>query len=59
MEIGRLVRKIAAVNRVIVFGGRGNTIEDILKAEETRPGGYIGIHAVKSKSYEKIIIVFI
>ena len=53
VEIGRLVRKIAAVNRVIVFGGRGNTIEDILKAEETRQGGYIGIHAVKSKSYEK------
>ena len=24
VEIGRLVRKIAAVNRVIVFGGRGN-----------------------------------
>lgn len=52
LKIGRIVREIATVNRVIVFGGSGNTINDILKAEETRPGGYIGIHAVKSKSYE-------
>ncbi len=52
LKIGRIVRDIATVNRVIVFGGSGNTIDDILKAEETRPGGYIGIHAVKSKSYE-------
>lgn len=53
LEIGYLVRDIATVNRVIPFGGSGNTMEDILNAEETRPGGYIGIHAVKSKSYEK------
>ncbi len=39
-------------NRVIPFGGSRNTMEDVLRAEETRPGGYIGIHAVKSRSYE-------
>lgn len=52
MEIGRLVRDIAEVNRVITFGGTGNTVADVLAAEETREGRYIGIHAVKSKSYQ-------
>lgn len=51
LEIGHLVREIATVNRVIPFGGTGNTIEDVLAAEETREGKFIGIHAVKSKSY--------
>lgn len=51
LEIGHLVREIATVNRVIPFGGTGNTIEDVLAAEETREDKYIGIHAVKSKSY--------
>ena len=53
LEIGQLVRDVATVNRVIPFGGTGNTIEDVLAAEETREGKYIGIHAVKSKSYQQ------
>ena len=53
LEIGHLVRDIATVNRVIPFGGTGNTIEDVLAAEEIREGKYIGIHAVKSKSYQQ------
>lgn len=53
LEIGRLVRDIATVNRVIVFGGTGNNVTDILAAEETRGSEYIGVHAVKSKSYEQ------
>ena len=53
LEIGRSVREIATVNRVIPFGGTGNTIEDVLAAEETRQDTFIGIHAVKSKSYEQ------
>ena len=53
LEIGQLVRDVATVNRVIPFGGTGNTIEDVLAAEETREGKYIGIHAVKSKSYRQ------
>lgn len=52
LEIGRLVREVATVNRVIPFGGTQTTIEDILAAEETRQDAFIGIHAVKSKSYE-------
>ena len=53
MVIGQLVREVVTVNRVIVFGGTGNTIDDVLKAAEIRPGGFIGVHAVKSKSYEQ------
>lgn len=52
LEIAQLVRKVAKVNRVIPFGGKNTTIEDILAAEEIREDTYIGIHAVKSKSYE-------
>lgn len=51
LKIGRLVREVVTVNRVIPFGGRETTIEDILNAEETREGKFIGIHAVKSGSY--------
>lgn len=53
LEIGRHVREVVTVNRVIPFGGTGNTIEDVLAAEETRNDKFIGIHAVKSKSYEQ------
>lgn len=52
LEIGRDVREVVTVNRVIPFGGTKTTIDDILAAEETRQDTFIGIHAVKSKSYE-------
>ena len=51
LEIGHIVRSIATVPRVITFGGRGITLEDILKAEEEKEGGYIGINAPKSGVY--------
>ena len=51
LKIAQNVRQIARVNRVIPFGGTGNTIKDILNAQEVRDGKYIGIHAVNSKSY--------
>ena len=53
LEIGRQVREVVTVNRVIPFGGTNTTIQDILNAEETREGRFIGIHAVKSKSYNE------
>jgi len=53
LEIGHRVREIATVNRVIPFGGTGTTLQDILNAEELREGKYIGIHAVKSGSYNQ------
>ncbi|MGB4985231.1 MAG: phosphopentomutase [Erysipelotrichaceae bacterium] len=51
MNIGKAVRQIAKVNRVIVFGGKKNNIDDILAAEMIKEEKYIGIHAVNSKSY--------
>lgn len=53
LEIAQHVREVVTVNRVIPFGGTGNTVADILAAEETRVDRFIGIHAVKSKSYEQ------
>ncbi len=53
LEIAQQVREVVTVNRVIPFGGTGNTIADVLAAEETREDRFIGIHAVKSKSYEQ------
>lgn len=53
LEIAKTVREVVQVNRVIPFGGTGTTLDDILNAEETRQDKFIGIHAVKSKSYEK------
>jgi len=51
MEIARVVRGCVTLNRVIPFGGTGNTIEDILSAQEVKEGRYIGNVAVKTKSY--------
>ena len=52
LQIGKLVRQKAKVSRVIPFGGTNTTLNDILAAEEVHLGKFIGIHAVKSKSYE-------
>lgn len=52
MEIARLVREVVTVGRVIVFGGTGNTMDDLWNAEEIKLGKYIGIASAKSRSYE-------
>lgn len=52
-EIARLVREVVTVGRVIVFGGTGNTMQDLYNAEEVKQGRYIGIGSAKSKSYEQ------
>lgn len=51
LEIGRHVRDVVTVSRVIPLGGKQTTMDDILNAEEIRENIYIGIHAVNSKSY--------
>lgn len=53
VEIGHLVRDIATVGRVIVFGGRGNSMQDLYNAQEAKQGKFIGIASAKSRSYEK------
>ncbi|MDE6108444.1 MAG: phosphopentomutase [Oscillospiraceae bacterium] len=52
-EIAELARQVVTVGRVIVFGGTGNTMEDLYAAEEVKQGKYIGIASAKSKSYEQ------
>lgn len=52
-EIAKLVRDVATVARVIVFGGTGNNMQDLFNAEEIKEGKYIGIASAKSKSYDQ------
>lgn len=52
-EIAQLVREVVTVGRVIVFGGTGNTMDDLWNAEEIKDGRFIGIASAKSKSYEQ------
>ncbi len=53
LEIARKVREVVTVGRVIVFGGTGNTMDDLYAAEEIKGGKYIGIASAKSKSYDQ------
>lgn len=53
LKIGKLVRSVSIVPRVITFGGRGVTIDDILSAVEEHDGGYIGVNAPKSGVYNR------
>lgn len=50
VKIGRLVRCVSQVPRVIAFGGRKVTKENLLKAVEVN-GDYIGVNAPKSGVY--------
>jgi phosphopentomutase len=53
LKIGKLVRSVSKVPRVIAFGGRGVTIDHILSAVEEYDNGYIGINAPKSGVYNE------
>ena len=53
VEMAERVREVVTVGRVIVFGGTGNTMQDLYQAEEMKQGRYIGIASAKSKSYEQ------
>ncbi|MDI6601944.1 MAG: phosphopentomutase [Thermoanaerobacteraceae bacterium] len=57
LKIGRIVRENVEVGRVIVFGGRGITIDDILNAVEIKEGNITGINAPKSGVYRSGYIV--
>lgn len=52
LKIGYIVRENVEVGRVIVFGGKGITIDDILKAVEIKENGIVGIDAPKSGVYK-------
>lgn len=53
LKIGKIVRSKVYVSRVITFGGKNVTIENILSAEEEKENGYIGINAPKSGVYNE------
>jgi phosphopentomutase len=53
IKIGKIVRSVVHVSRVIAFGGENVTIEQILGAVEEKEGKYIGINAPKSGVYSK------
>ena len=53
VEIAERVREVVTVGRVIVFGGTGNTMQDLYQAEEIKQGRFIGIASAKSRSYEQ------
>lgn len=50
LEVGRIVRSIARVPRVITFGGRGVHLDNLLGAIEEH-GEYIGVNAPASGVY--------
>ena len=50
VEVGRLVREVSTISRVIVFGGRGVHLPDMLAAIEEY-GAYIGVNAPASGVY--------
>lgn len=52
-RIGRIVRKVVDVPRVIAFGGKHVKVADILNAVEQKDGCYIGINAAKSGVYRE------
>ncbi|MGL6064530.1 MAG: phosphopentomutase [Fusobacteriaceae bacterium] len=53
LEIGRAVRKVVKVPRVITFGGEDITLENIKEAYECRYKSFGGINAPKSGVYKK------
>lgn len=52
LKIGKLVRGIVKVPRVITFGGKGIDLNNILNAIEEKDGGFIGVNAPKSGVYD-------
>lgn len=53
IEIGKKVRSVVKVNRVIALGGEGVSIEQILGSIEKRNDGLIGVNSPKSGVYNK------
>lgn len=53
IRIGKIVRSVVQVSRVIAFGGKDVTVQDILSAAETKEGKFIGINAPRSGVYNE------
>jgi phosphopentomutase len=53
LKIGRVVREVVEVSRVIPFGGINVTVENIMSAVEEKENKFIGINAPKSGVYNE------
>ena len=53
IQIGRIVRSLVRISRVIIFGGHKVTLNDLLNAFEASDEGYAGINAPKSGVYKE------
>lgn len=53
LKIGKIVREIVKVPRVITFGGENVTLEEIKRAYEFKKPNFAGINAPKSGVYNK------
>lgn len=53
LKIGKIVREVVEVSRVIPFGGINVSIDDILAAVEEKEEKFIGINAPKSGVYNE------
>ena len=51
LKVGRLVRSVVKVSRVIVFGGKKVSLSDLLNAYETTQNRFAGVSAPKSGVY--------
>lgn len=52
-EIGRIVRSVVEVPRVIAFGGENVSLDNILAAKYIKEDQYVGINAPESGVYKK------
>ncbi|QUL99381.1 MAG: phosphopentomutase [Candidatus Fermentithermobacillus carboniphilus] len=57
LRIGQIVRRYAQVSRVIVLGGRGITIDNIMSAIERTPYGATGVNCTRSGVYKRGYVV--
>lgn len=53
LRIGRIVRRVAKVNRVIALGGKGVSPTQLRSAIERRSDGLIGLNSPRSGVYKK------
>lgn len=51
LTVGRIVRDLVPVSRVIALGGKGVTVQDLMNSAEEKEGTYIGINCPKSGVY--------
>ncbi|WP_277631173.1 phosphopentomutase [Atopococcus tabaci] len=52
-QLGRTVREVVKVSRVITFGGEGIRLENLLGARKVKEGTFAGVDAPESGVYDK------